>query len=158
MKFLNKNKIFLLVIFAIFCMCTPTINVISAADTTVSDGKVPGSTETGGIVSCGRGGQNMCTLCDLIMGIKDVIDYLLKIAVGIAVLAICIGGILYIVSVGDPGLIEMGKNAMKNALIGIVICVLAFIIINTAMLLIGTQTNLGIGVTNWYTFDCSASK
>lgn len=126
--------------------------------TTVSNGKVPGSTETGGLVPCGRGGQDMCTLCDLVVGIKDVVDYLLKIAVGIAVLAMCVGGILYIVSVGDPGLIEMGKNAMKNAVIGIVICVTAFLIINTTMLYIGTQTNLGIGVTNWNTFDCSASK
>lgn len=148
------------------CSVTASANANSAfngavADTTgtaVSNGIVPGTlSDASGLIPCGRSGQNMCTLCDLIVGIEGIVKYLLKIAIGIAVLAICIGGILYIVSVGDPGLIEMGKNAMKNAIIGIIICLVAFIVINTTMLYLGSQTGLGIGITSWSEFDCSAS-
>ena len=129
----------------------------NGTSSTAADGSIPGTALGGGIVSCGRSGGTMCTLCDLIKGISDIITYLMKIAIGVAVLAICIGGVLYVVSAGEPGLVEMGKNAMKNALIGFVITLAAFLIIETLILYMGAQSDLGISV-DWKTFSVDCTK
>ena len=101
----------------------------------------------------------MCTLCDLIKGFHDIIQYLIKIAIGVALATIAISGGMYAVSVGEPKMIELAKGAMKNALIGLVIILSAWLIINTLLLAIGTRTNLGIGgVTSWGKFECTANS
>ncbi|HPN54620.1 MAG TPA: pilin [Candidatus Moranbacteria bacterium] len=125
---------------------------------TKADDSISGTATGGGLVTCGRSGGSMCHLCDLIVGIHGIIDYLLKIAIGIAVLAICIGGVLYVVSVGEPGIVEMGKKAMKNAIIGFVVALSAYLIVNVVMTYIGTNTDLGIGVQGWSQFNCSANS
>jgi hypothetical protein len=109
------------------------------------------------LVPCGKKADgNMCTLCDLIVGIQSLTNYLLGIMVVLAILAITIGGILYIVSAGTPALTTMAKAAIKNALIGIAICLLAFLIITTVMSVLAAKDNLGVSrATNWYTFTCA---
>ena len=125
---------------------------------TTADGSISGTATGGGIVTCGRSGGTMCTLCDLIKGIYDIVNYLIKIAIGIAVLAICIGGVLYIVSAGDPGLIEMGKKAMKNAIIGFIVVFAAVLIIDTLILYLGAKSDLGISA-DWksFSFNCTST-
>lgn len=113
-----------------------------------------------GIVSCGRG-QDMCTLCDLIKGMNIVIQYLMKISIGVALLAMAIGGVMYIVSAGDGDLIKSAKSTIKNAATGFVIIFAGWLIINTTITLIGTKTKtddggtLGISITSWGQFDCN---
>jgi hypothetical protein len=96
----------------------------------------------------------MCTLCDLIKGINDIVQFLMKISIGIALLAITIGGILYIVSSGDSGMMDKAKSAIKNALIGFIIVFSAYLIVNTTIVYLGTKTDLGISA-HWGTFDCN---
>ncbi len=116
---------------------------------------VPGqTTDNSGLIKCGRPGQNMCTLCDLIKGINDIVQFLMKISIGIALLAITIGGILYIVSSGDSGMMDKAKSAIKNALIGFIIVFSAYLIVNTTIVYLGTKTDLGISA-HWGTFDCN---
>jgi hypothetical protein len=117
---------------------------------------VPGTTVgESKIITCGRPGQNMCHLCDLIKGFYNIIKYLQGIAIGVALLAMAIGGIIYIVSAGDSGLMDMAKSAIKNAAIGFMLIFLAYLIINTTILYLGTKGDLGIGgVTSWGTFNC----
>lgn len=130
-----------------------------------ADDLVPGiQDDPSGIIQCGRPGQRMCTLCDLIKGINTVIQYIMKIAIGIAILAITIGGVMYVVSAGDSGLIEMAKTTMKNAVIGFVLVFAAFLIINTTMQYLGTKKNaqgeptFGFNITSWGQFDCTAGS
>lgn len=122
-----------------------------------ADNKIPGTTEPGGIVQCGRPGQNMCTLCNMIEGMRIIIDYLMKIAVGVALLAMAIGGVMYIVSAGSSGLADMGKKAITNAAIGFVIIFAAYLIVNTVFLYLGTKPGLGFGVVEWGKFECAAN-
>jgi len=126
---------------------------------TAADGSISGTATGGGIVTCGRSGGTMCTLCDLIKGISDIVKYLRNIAIGIAVLALTIGGVMYVVSAGEPGMIEMAKTTMKNAGIGLVIVLAAYLVISTTILYIGTKSDLGIGAS-WYsfTFDCGTTS
>ncbi|EKE19869.1 MAG: hypothetical protein ACD_8C00094G0013 [uncultured bacterium] len=114
------------------------------------------------IITCGTG-REMCTLCDLISGMNTVIQYLMKISIGVALLAVTIGGVMYIVSAGDSGLIDQAKSTMKNAAIGFVVIFAGWLIINTTITYIGSRKDattgkptFGMNITSWGEFDCAA--
>lgn len=118
----------------------------------------PLETEAAGLVPCGGDGEPVCTLCHLIIGIDGIIDWGFKILVFVAVLVIVIAGIMYIVSTGNDQEMEKAKNMVKQALTGAIIVFGAWLIVNTTMLMLGTQSDLGLGinVTGWSTFSCEA--
>lgn len=124
----------------------------------ITDDNIPGVSvnAAGGVVKCGRPGGKMCTLCDLIKGINDIVQYLMKIAIGVALLAMAIGGVMYVISAGESAMMENAKTAIKNAAIGFVVVFAAYIIVNTTILLLGAKSDLGINA-RWETFDCDSS-
>ncbi len=85
--------------------------------------------------------------CDNIGGvnafIKIVINWLLGIAFAVAVLFLIIGGFQYITSAGNEEAAEKGKGTAINALIGIVIIVLSYVIVNVVANLVGTAGTSG---------------
>jgi hypothetical protein len=129
----------------------------------IQDYIVPGTSiaPNDGIVKCGRPGQPMCTLCHLIAGFNVIIQYIMKIAIGVALLALAIGGVMYVISAGESAMMEMAKTTIANAAIGFVIVFAAFLIVNTSMQYLGTIKNaageptLGINITSWGNFDCT---
>ncbi len=84
-------------------------------------------------------GQN-CTTVGVNGLIQLVIGWLLGIAFGIAVLFLIVGGFWYITSAGNEETAEKGKNTAINAIIGIVIIVLSYVIINVVSGLVSTNT------------------
>ncbi len=74
--------------------------------------------------------------------IRTVINWLLGIAFGVAVLFLIIGGFWYITSAGNEETAEKGKGTAINAIIGIVIIILSYVIINVVSNLV---TNTGGG-------------
>lgn len=74
--------------------------------------------------------------------IRIVINWLLGIAFGVAVLFLIIGGFWYITSAGNEETAEKGKGTAINAIIGIVIIILSYVIINVVSTLV-TNTNSG---------------
>lgn len=74
--------------------------------------------------------------------IRTIINWLLAIAFGIAVLFLIIGGFQYITSAGNEEAAEKGKGTAVNALIGIVIIVLSYVIVNVVANLV---SNAGTG-------------
>lgn len=74
--------------------------------------------------------------------IRTVINWLLAIAFGVAVLFLIIGGFQYIVSAGNEEAAEKGKGTAVNALIGIVIIILSYVIVNVVANLV---SNVGSG-------------
>lgn len=60
----------------------------------------------------------------------SVTNVLLFILGGIAVIVIIVGGILMITSAGDPGKFAKGRNGVIYALIGLVVAISAYVIIN----------------------------
>ncbi len=119
---------------------------------------VPFNVNAEGLVPCGGTGQSMCTLCHLIVGFKGIIDYGFKIMVIVAIVMVMVAGIVYIISAGNTGMMEMAKNLLQNALIGFAIILGAWLIINTVMWVLGTQEDLGVKATNWYTFECEPAN
>lgn len=115
-------------------------------------------------IKCGRSGQRMCTLCDLIAGLDIIIKFIMEISVGIGILAFAAGGVMYVVSAGDPGMKGKANKTMESAAIGFVIIFAGWLIVNTVILSLGSQTNangeatFGMNVTGWGKFECSAKQ
>ena len=62
--------------------------------------------------------------------IKNIINILLFLVGAIAVIMIIIGGLRYVISGGDQGQITGAKNTILYAIIGLVVAVLAYAIVN----------------------------
>jgi hypothetical protein len=67
---------------------------------------------------------------DAITFIANLINILLFLAGAIAVLFVIIGGFQYLTSAGNAETAEKGKSTVVNAIIGIVIIILSYVIIN----------------------------
>ena len=66
-------------------------------------------------------------LTDQIVNIINVVVGVLGI---VAVIVIIMGGISYMTSAGDPGKVKKGKDTILYGVIGLIICALAFAIVN----------------------------
>ena len=67
---------------------------------------------------------------DLNVSFKMITDVLLFIIGAISVIMLIVGGIRYTVSGGDAGQITAAKNTILYAIVGIVIAILAYAIVN----------------------------
>ena len=74
--------------------------------------------------------------------IKVVINWMLGIAFGIAVLFLIIGGFWYVTSAGNEETAEKGKGTVINAIIGIVIIILSYVIINVVSNLVASNSSV----------------
>ena len=83
----------------------------------------------------GTASQQTATIDSAISAIINGVIGLLAI---ICVVVIIIGGINYMTSGGDAGKVKTAKNTILYGLIGLVICVLAFAIVNWLVNIINT--------------------
>ncbi len=90
--------------------------------------------------NCSGTGLN-CGTTDANALIKNIINWLLGIAFGIAVLFLIIGGFWYITSAGNEETAEKGKNTAINAIIGIVIILLSYVIVNVVAGLVSKSSS-----------------
>ena len=73
--------------------------------------------------------------------IKTVINWMLGIAFGVAVLFLIIGGFWYITSAGNEETAEKGKGTAVNAIIGIIIIILSYVIVNVVSNLVANPNS-----------------
>ncbi len=114
--------------------------------------------DTGGLVPCGHGTNvdDRCTLCDLFVGIDRIIKWGRNILVAVALTALVAGGIMYIVSAGNQQMMENAKTLIQQALVGVLIVLGAWLIVNTVIWLLVVKSGMGVGAGNWWNFDCNA--
>ena len=62
--------------------------------------------------------------------IQNILIAIIAILGIVAVVFVIIGGVQYMTSAGDSGKVEKGKKTILYGIIGLVICVLAFAIVN----------------------------
>lgn len=92
----------------------------------------------GGIVPCGYGTLPSCDLCQLYTLTKNGIDFMLfDLILPVAVVALLIGGIFLLASGGNQQMIESGKKAITNTVIGIIIAFGSWLIIATIVNTLG---------------------
>lgn len=74
--------------------------------------------------------------------IRNILIAIIGVVGVIAVIFIIIGGVKYITSSGDSEALRKAKNTILYAVIGLIICVLSFAIVNfTINRIIGSQTS-----------------
>ena len=109
-----------------------------------------------GLVPCGSRGQAPCTMCDFIVLGQEIVNYGLGIVATVAIVVITIAGIMYIVSTGNESTISTAKAAMKYSIIGALVVLLAWVLINT--LIWRFLPTSGFQVTgSWSSYQCGAT-
>jgi hypothetical protein len=104
---------------------------------------------TGGLVPC----TDDCTLCHLVLGFKNIYDYLLSLLLVATTLVIVVAGVMYMVSSGAKGMIEKAKSAFTYALTAMILGLLAWLIINTVLNALGYNKS-----GSWWTFTCDTTQ
>ena len=91
-----------------------------------------------GMIPCGSA-EKPCTFCDLLVLFQNIMNWGLSMLFVFALAGIIISGIVYMVSAGDPGLMEKAKGYFKICVIGILIVLGAWLLVNTVLLLMGAN-------------------
>lgn len=72
--------------------------------------------------------------------VKVIVDTLFYILGAVAVIVIILSGISYVTSTGDPGAITKAKSTLTYAVIGLVVAMLAYAIVNFVIVKTTTVT------------------
>ena len=97
-----------------------------------------------GLVKCGV--DRDCTVCDMFILVRDIMNYLFQLLGVVAVISVIIGGFYMVISSGDQGKYKQGVDIIKNAILGIVVTLSAFIMFNFILVGLGFQvSNIGFG-------------
>ena len=104
--------------------------------------QVTNGLQTTGLQSLfGTGGlNNSQSLSDLIV---NIVRIMLMFAGIVAVAFVVIGGYQYVTSAGNEETAEKGRKTVVNAIIGIILIVLSYVIINVIANLVSTNSGYG---------------
>src|SRR4030043_431574 len=76
---------------------------------------------------------NRCTLCDIFKLAQNIINFILAAIFVIAPIFVIAGGIMMLTSAGEPDKVSRGKKAITSAIIGLIIALLSWVIINVVL-------------------------
>ncbi|HUC87489.1 MAG TPA: pilin [Candidatus Saccharimonadales bacterium] len=76
------------------------------------------------------GGQPITSITQIPLIVAGLIQILLIVIAALAVIFIIVSGIQYIASEGDPSKTANAKNALKNAIIGVILSASAYLIVD----------------------------
>lgn len=112
----------------------------------------PLSIKAAPLVPCG-GPSDPCTACDLLVLAQNVLQFALKMAFLIVIGFVVYGGFRWIFSMGKEEYIKAGQQIITNAIIGLVIILTAWIIVNTVFWFIAQAGGWDFTGT-WYKIEC----
>lgn len=102
---------------------TDTANAVSCTNNPTTGG-------IGGGASCAKGSDQQTSLFGSGGVFKTITNVLLFIIGAISVIMLIIGGIRYVVSGGDSAAVTGAKNTILYAVVGIVVALLAYALVN----------------------------
>lgn len=111
--------------------------------------------QAGGLVPCAG---NECGTCHIVQLADNVIDIIISIALGLSVLIFIYAGWLMLSAAGNATQIKRGKDVMLNVLIGLVIILTAWLMVDVMLktLLPGGNVSFGNNITRpWNQIVCS---
>ncbi len=120
-----------------------------------------------GVIPCGSGANDPCTICHFIVGFKNLIDWGKNILIALSITMMTIAGVIYIISSGDPEMIKRAKSLAVNTVIGFSLMLGAWLMINTTFWIFSAKSttvnstvkyNLGLEAKSWDTFTCSTAS
>lgn len=134
----------ILTLFVIWNLSFGIFNVAQAQEGLVPCGTnryPPGSTITTNGNSVDVSGQiaNPCGFCDLLTLIEKIIDFALKISFSLVIIFILYGGFVIMTAGGSSERAASGRKIIQAAIIGILIALAAWLIINTILTVLTGQ-------------------
>ena len=128
MKISNKIKVAALALAMMFgavaAAALPTYANVTCPDGTI----VQGSGKT--LADCNKIKDNKNNTNDLMGRVNTIINVIIGFVGLVAVVVIILGGISYTTSAGDPGKVKKAKDTILYGIIGLVVAVLAFALVN----------------------------
>lgn len=107
-----------------------------------------------GLVPCGTE-DCPCTLCHLFVLIKNIVDKLIQwVAIPLMALMGFVSAIMFITAHGDPGKIVKARQAITSAIIGFIIVLAAWTIVNTFVAFASNNTAAEVFGRPWHEIDC----
>lgn len=85
------------------------------------------------LVTCGVGDAKPCTICDIWVLADRVVLFAFYLAAPILIIVLIAGGFIYLTSGGNPKKTEQAKSLLTSAIVGIVIALAAFLIVDTIL-------------------------
>lgn len=112
--------------------------------------------QAAGLIPCG-GEKDPCTLCHLIVGFHGIVKYGMSLIIIVAITAITIAGVMYVISAGDEEMMKKAKGFIKASLMGFAFVFLGWLIVSITMFLFSARPNLGVipDGSAWNKFKCS---
>lgn len=121
-------------------------------------------TNAAGLVPCGRTFDDPetlnihedrpCTICDLLVLAQNVLQFALKMAFLVIIGFIVYGGFRWIFSLGKEENLKAGQQIITNAIIGLIIILTAWLIVNTVFWVIKEMGGDDYTGT-WFHIECS---
>ncbi|MDI6820589.1 MAG: hypothetical protein QMD65_00205 [Patescibacteria group bacterium] len=96
------------------------------------------------------GGPNKpCSFCDALIVTKNIIDFLFKVAIPLAVAIAVYGAVMMMLAAGSEERVRKSKQIITRAFIGLAIALSAWVIINTFLHILTGQPDFP-----WATITC----
>ena len=124
------QKLFKSALVVAICLSLGNIFIAPATLTHAADYDVCSDSNVPDSVKAAQGCANVSSNGDVSGVVTGILNAVIGIASLVAVIFIVIGGINYMTSAGDSGKVEKGKKTIIYAAIGLIICALAFAIVN----------------------------
>jgi hypothetical protein len=107
----------------------------------------------GPLVPCGRSDQNEpCTVCHAGELAKNLFDLIIKYLMPVAaVIALMVGGFFFFFGGANESALKTGKTIIRNTLIGVLIVLAAWLVVNTLVHALFPQNV----ANSWYKFQCA---
>jgi len=104
----------------------------------------------------GKGGKTCnvagpCDFCDALIVTKNAITFLFEIAVPITVAMIAYGAIRMMIAAGNEEQVKNARQIMTSAVVGLVIVLAAWIIVNTILHLLAKDPTVAV----WNEITCT---
>ncbi len=94
-----------------------------------------------GLVPCGGAGQPECNACHIVQLAEKVINFIVTISFVVAALLFAYAGFLFFTGGADPGKITNARSIFTNTIVGIVIILTAWLLVNV---ILTTLTGQGV--------------
>ena len=94
-----------------------------------------------------------CGSCELVTLASKILNFFIEVTVSIGAVMFVIGGLTMVMSAGDTGKVSKGKEMMSNAVIGLVIVLSAWLLMDTVLKMIVGEGSQAYGV--WEKISCT---
>lgn len=111
--------------------------------------------DAAGLVQCGLSDPWSCQFCDLITLVNNIVKYIVATAMVLAAVLFAYAGYLFFSSNGSEEKIGKAKNIFKDVIIGFVVALLGFTIVNT---LLQTLASGYLAPPSWNVVACVANR